>query len=147
MIPIEQCYGVITIYRDTEDFFLILQNPDDKSLWGFPKGHHEGNETPKETALRELREETGITQVELLDLPLIHEEYKVTRNGEKDSCLKMNDYFVGVVKDKTVIIQENEVSDYKWATYKEAFEIFTYTGRSEKLQKAKEYLNEHESTK
>lgn len=29
--------------------------------WAFPKGHMEGNETESETALREIREETGLT--------------------------------------------------------------------------------------
>ena len=29
--------------------------------WGFPKGHVENNETEAETALREIREETGLS--------------------------------------------------------------------------------------
>ena len=34
-----------------------VDNP--KSFWGFPKGHMEDGETPKDTAKREVMEETG----------------------------------------------------------------------------------------
>ena len=33
--------------------------------WDFPKGHIENNESETETALRELKEETGISEVTL----------------------------------------------------------------------------------
>ena len=35
--------------------------------WGFVKGHVEDNETEKETALRELKEETGLSKVEFIE--------------------------------------------------------------------------------
>ena len=140
-MPTEQCYGVIVVYKGEENLFLILRQYTipAKYSWTFPKGHHEGQETPKETALRELKEETGIKEIELLDLPLIHEEYEASHDSEK--YFKMNDYFLGFVEDKTVIIQESEIDLYKWATYEEASEAFTYSVRKESLQKAQEYLN------
>jgi len=142
MLPIEQCYGVIVIYREEkENLFLVLQQDynNTPSWWTFSKGHHEGTETPKKTALRELEEETGITEIELLDLPLIREEYIINRDGEKR--LKVNEHFIGFVKDMKVKIQEEEISNYKWATYEEALELFTYSTRKETLKKAQEYLN------
>ncbi len=149
MIPKEQCYGVIVVYKSVENLFLILQQYDEpifKGSWTFPKGHHEGNETPKETALRELEEETGITEIELLDLSLImHEEYKIIKHEKQR--LKVNDYFIGFVKDQKVKIQENEISAYKWASYEEAIKTFQYETRKETLKKAKEYLSEYESRK
>lgn len=139
-MPTEQCYGVIILYKgDKENLFLILQHDNDKGSWSFPKGHHEGSETPVQTALRELQEETGIKDIKLLDLPIIHEEYHIIRNGEKR--LKMNDYFIGFVKDKNVVVQESEISTYKWANYEEAIETLTYSTRKETLQKVQEYLN------
>ena len=79
-MPTEQCYGVIVVYKGEENLFLILQQHDEpisKGSWTFPKGHHEGSESPRETTLRELEEETGITNIEFLDIPLIYEKYEI----------------------------------------------------------------------
>jgi 8-oxo-dGTP pyrophosphatase MutT (NUDIX family) len=41
--------------------FLLIRDPYEN--WGLPKGHVEGAETPVETALREVAEETGLTEL------------------------------------------------------------------------------------
>lgn len=139
-MPTEQCYGVIVVYKgEKENLFLILQQSNSDGWWTFPKGHHEGTETPKQTALRELEEETGITEIELLDTPLVYEEYGITRNGEKR--LKVNEHFIGFVKDMKVKIQADEIYAYKWVTYDEACLVFTNSTRKETIAKAQEYLN------
>ena len=54
--------GVIP-YRMTEsghEFLLVLQN---NNCWSIPKGHMEAFESEQETALRELKEEVGLTAV------------------------------------------------------------------------------------
>ena len=35
--------------------------------WSFPKGHVEAGESERQTALREVREETGLTGIKLMD--------------------------------------------------------------------------------
>lgn len=144
----EQAYGVIVVYKGEQNLFLLLKQSErrSKGSWSFPKGHHEENETPKQTALREIKEETGIIEVEFLDTPLIHEEYKFA-TFNKERYHKNVDYFIGVVKDKVVVIQESEIDMYKWATYEEALEILEYKERKETLKKAQEYLTAYESGK
>ena len=139
-MPKEQCYGVVVVYKENnENIFLILQHDDKEGSWSFPKGHTEDGETPKGTALRELEEEAGIKDVELLSSDLIYEEYPINRNEEKR--LKINEYFIGFVNNKDVKIQEDEIHTFKWATYEEALGILTYSTRKESLKKAKEYLD------
>ena len=46
------------------DFLLISRN----GFWDLPKGHQEQGEDIRTTALREVREETGVDQLELRDL-------------------------------------------------------------------------------
>ena len=56
---------------------------DSKSFWGFPKGHMEEGETPKDAAKREVSEETGFI-VELSDeKPLAESRYEILVNKEK----------------------------------------------------------------
>jgi len=145
MLPIEQCYGVVTVLKEKEWKFLILRLDTKDDHWSFPKGHHEGEETAKETAIRELKEETAITEIEFLDFPLIHEEYEIIHHGV--TKLKVNEYFVGLTKEINVTIQKDEVFEYMWATYEEAMGKFNYKTRKEVLAQAKKYLDEYESRK
>lgn len=138
MLPIEQCYGFIVVFKEHENMFLILERKETKADWTFAKGHMENGESPKETALRELEEETGIKEIEVLDINPIHEEYEIVRNGEKR--LKINDYFIGFVGSKEVEIQEDEIRSYKWVTFEEAFNSFKYERRKQVLKTAQEYL-------
>ena len=46
------------------DFLLISRN----GLWDLPKGHREAGEDLRETAMREVQEETGVDQLQLRDL-------------------------------------------------------------------------------
>jgi 8-oxo-dGTP pyrophosphatase MutT (NUDIX family) len=58
------------------DFLLISRN----GLWDLPKGHQDPGEDIRVTALREVQEETGIQDMQLLDLICITDHcYK--RNG------------------------------------------------------------------
>lgn len=139
MLPKEQCYGFIVVLKGEHNMFLILERIERNGDWTFPKGHMEVGETPKETALRELEEETGIKEIEIFDLPLIHEEYEIVNNGERKQ--KMNDYFLGYVKDDFVTIEKEEIQSYKWVSYEDAIDSFEYERRKEVLRKAKKYLN------
>jgi 8-oxo-dGTP pyrophosphatase MutT (NUDIX family) len=139
MLPIEQCYGVIVVLREEQDKFLILEHNDTKDdNWSFAKGHTEEGETPIVTAMRELKEETGIEEIKILDIPLIHEEYEIFRHGE--NRLKVNEYFIGIVTNNKVKIDGDEICAYKWVTYEEAINTFTHEERKQALYDAQKYL-------
>jgi len=61
----EKSVGLV-LYRQTPQgpVYLLLHYPG--GHWDFPKGHVERGEREKQTAIRELREETGITDAEIL---------------------------------------------------------------------------------
>lgn len=140
MLPIEQCYGVIVFLKGEQNKFLLLERKETKDDWTFAKGHIEEGEIPKETAMRELKEETGISEIKILDLPLIHEEYEIFKHGEKR--LKINNYFIGFVKQNKVKIEEKEIQSYKWVTYEEALDAFKYERRKQVLREAQKYLED-----
>lgn len=137
----EFSYGIVVVYKNNDNYeFLLLHHNNKTGTWSFPKGHMEEGETELETAKRETFEETNISDISILDTPIIFEEYEV--EGKDKKYLKVNGYFVGIVKNKDVKIEEDEIKDYKWATLDEAINTFTfYESRKEVLKKAIEYLN------
>lgn len=52
--------GGLTLNESGEVLLIFTRN-----RWSLPKGHMEGSESPKETAVREVQEETGLNSVEL----------------------------------------------------------------------------------
>lgn len=61
----ETSAGGVVFRRDGERTFVLLIR-DAHRNWGFPKGHLEGDEAPADAAVREVREETGLRNLELV---------------------------------------------------------------------------------
>lgn len=85
---VERSFGCIPIiYRPPPTRVLLIQQKSrTKTFWTFPKGHPEDNESPKETAIRELHEETGlrITEKDILTDKGYESHYiNPERNGPK----------------------------------------------------------------
>ncbi|HLP86513.1 MAG TPA: NUDIX domain-containing protein [Candidatus Paceibacterota bacterium] len=136
----DKSFGVILVRRKEgdEDKFLILHQS--RGHWGFPKGHSEKDETPLESAIRELKEETGITDIELIDLPKIVDKYSFELGGRYYD--KTVEYFFAFAKADDVTIQEAEIQSYKWATYEEAMQTFNYEETKKVLAIAQKYLKD-----
>ena len=110
--------GVIP-YRqngETKEYLIVLQT---NGCWSFPKGHMEAGETEAQTALREMREETGLA-AKLIYGKRVVLEYHIPPSTRKQVIL-----FLGEVNGK-VTPQEAEIAQYKWVT----------------AQKLREYLHE-----
>src|SRR3990172_6790723 len=73
--------------------------------WGFPKGHQDAVESEKETAIRELKEETGIDAVNLLEDKTFTEHYSFLKDSFQYN--KSVKYFIGFVPSMTVVTPEN----------------------------------------
>ena len=134
----EKSYGVVVVLRKEwdKDKFLIIQHLE--GHWGFPKGHSNEGENARESALRELGEETGIHHIELVGGQSFSESYNFEKNGEKHS--KTVEYFVAFTINDEVKIQDSEIRNYKWVTYDEAVKTFTFEGAKNVLAEVVKYI-------
>lgn len=102
--------------------------------WGFPKGHVEDGESEKETAIREVLEETGlnITLVEGFRTKI---EYSLSEDIRKEVI-----FFIGQTSEEDIIIQEEEIGEYRWLNYNEMVELLTFDSNRNVLKEAQEFL-------
>lgn len=59
--------GIVFRYAKDRKTIEVLLISDSKGRWTIPKGHIEDGETPRRAAEREIREETGLQQMQVMD--------------------------------------------------------------------------------
>ena len=65
-LPLRPCVGIMVF--DTQGRVLVAQRSDRNSdAWQMPQGGIDAGETPRQAALRELEEEIGTANVEIID--------------------------------------------------------------------------------
>ena len=86
----KSCGAVVYTGRGAGRRYVLVQGA--AGFWGFPKGHVEDGESEAQTALREIREETGAEAV-LIEGFRSTEEYALEREGRPDT-VKQVVYFL-----------------------------------------------------
>lgn len=105
----ERSYGIIPLIKGDKGYKVLLVKLSSGNHWSFPKGRAEALESPKETAERELFEETGLSVYRYISENSITETYHVQRGGAAKS--KRVDYFIAEVKGD-IVIQTEEILEY-----------------------------------
>ncbi len=132
----KSCGAVVFLRTDDGIRYYIIRSKT--GIWGFPKGHMEAGESERQTALREIKEETGL-DVKLVDGFLRTEKYCL-RHGDQDIVKKVV-YFLAETKSQTPKRQKSEISEIRLMTYEEANEIFRFESSRRILTEADGFLS------
>jgi 8-oxo-dGTP pyrophosphatase MutT (NUDIX family) len=136
----EESFGIIPLIREKGHWSVFLIQLKHGRYWGFPKGHPELNETPKQTAVRELKEETNLDVIRYLQEDSLSEQYHFT--AEKRHIFKRVEYFVAEVAGE-IILQKQEVQSGLWVPFSSAIEKVTHSeGKSILVEVGKILLKE-----
>lgn len=123
-------------------FYLLLQYPSSgktkKEYWDLPKGHMEKGEQEKDTVAREVREETGIKDIQFFDGFREQIRYWFQLRGQKIS--KTVVFYLAETKQKKVTISSEHLG-FLWLPHREALEKLTYENAKQILQKAHDLLS------
>ena len=128
--------GIILYNNDNDQIqFLVLKYPG--GHWDFVKGKMENSEEPRQTAIRETKEETGIIDVEFIDG--FNEEISYTFYVKNKEINKKVIFYLGKTKSTEIIISHEHL-DFAWLNFKDAIERITYENAERVLIKANNLL-------
>lgn len=125
--------SLILIY--SEDFkVLLMERADKKGFWQSVTGSLEENETPKDAAIREVFEETGINashyHLEDWKLSHIYEIYKHWRYRYAPDVTHNTEHIFGLKVPANIAIQlsADEHVQYLWVDWRDAMDkVFSWT--------------------
>ena len=135
---IEETSAGIMLFRkeETKNLFLLLHYPS--GHWDFVKGKMEKGESIHQTAIRETKEETGITDISFLENFEEWIEYNFQHQGELVN--KKVVFFLAETKTKEVKIS-HEHQGYTWMDYNTSMEKTTFDNAKTVLTKAQKLLS------
>lgn len=112
------------IFRKKGEDIEILLIQDAKDRWTIPKGHIEPGETAQQTAKREIAEEAGLKETDVLGwLGKIHFRY---RRVDKLVLMTTQVYLVRAKGDTDDIQKEEWMNGIKWFKFADALEAIEY---------------------
>jgi prepilin-type N-terminal cleavage/methylation domain-containing protein len=103
--------------------------------WGFPKGHIELNENPIKTAIREIKEETGL-YVKII--PGFERKITYSFRHKGEFIIKDVIFYLAKAKSQRVRLSK-EHKGYVWLPYKSAYNLITY--EKDIIKSAENFLN------
>jgi len=102
----------------------ILLIADSKGRWTIPKGHIEEGETPKQTAEREIHEETGLEEMQMLDwLGKINFRY---RRVNSLVLMTTEIFLVKALGDTDKVKPQDWMTGIKWLPVSDALDKIEY---------------------
>ena len=134
---IEETSAGIVLFRkeSSKNLFLLLHYPS--GHWDFIKGKMERDESAHQTAIREAKEETGITDITFLDNFEEWIEYNFQYHGE--FIHKKVVFFLAETKTENVRISHEHLG-YTWMDFISAMEKTTFDNAKTVLTRAQMLL-------
>jgi len=128
--------GIVLFRNDSgKNEFLLLNYP--QGHWDFIKGKVEEGETPHETASRETKEETGISDIEFIDG--FEESVEYNFKFKNEDIHKIVVFFLAKTNEKKITLS-HEHNDFVWLEYDDALKKTTFRNAKNVLSKTNEFL-------
>jgi len=143
-MPLEKSAGAIIFHNNKEVKYLLLHYPSStkatKDYWDFPKGHIEKGEKEIETVKREVREETGLEDIKIIEG--FNEWIKYFFKFKGKTIFKIVAFYLAETKEKRIKISGEHIG-YKWLSYEKSLKKLAFENAKGILKKANQFLTQH----
>lgn len=135
----EKSCGAVILHRDkkTNEIKILMVRNHNGRFYSFPKGHIELWEKEKETAVREIKEETN------LDVEILDGFREISDYCPFGKIRKRVVFFLATAKSDDIRIQESEIDSYTWIPLNGTKSSLNYDNDTRVIEKVKKYLQEH----
>lgn len=135
-------YSAGAVLLDTNNRVFLIHKID-RDEWAFPKGTVEEGEDIVQTALREVKEETGFQNISLLTpYPIYISQYSFFDKNLNEESNKYVSYFICItneINSSKTKEMESEGLEGLWLNYEDAFNKLSFEEAKETLKEAKKF--------
>lgn len=128
----KSCGAIVFYIKDNLEKILLIKHAN-SGHWAFPKGHVETGETEIQTAIREIKEETGV------DVEIDKSFRSIVTYSPKKEVVKDVVYFFAIAKGYDTHRQVSEVAEVQWVDMYEAQASVSYKNDKILVEKAIEF--------
>lgn len=140
----EKSVGGIVFRRERGRILYLLllyerhNDEGKKSYWDFPKGHMEAGEDEEQTLRREVKEETSVSDIRVIEGFRQTIKYFFKRDGKLVNK-EVVFYLCETSQEKAAVSWEH--TDIRWMEYGDAMKILGFDNAKELLAKADKFLS------
>lgn len=117
---------------------ILLISTRSGRRWQLPKGHVEEGESRRQAAVREVREETGVSGRVVTPLPDV--EYWFTERGTQRIHKRVHYYLLAYVEGDAADFDPQEVSGAAWFPWEEGLTRLSYANERRVVATARELV-------
>jgi 8-oxo-dGTP pyrophosphatase MutT (NUDIX family) len=115
---------------------VVLISVGDPVRWQLPKGIVDSDETPEQAALREVREEAGVSATIIAPLAPVEYWYVGSRGKRRVRFHKVVHFFVMQYAGGDVADHDHEVNEARWVSVDQAQQMLAFKGEKQAVAQA-----------
>ena len=133
--------GGVLYRRQDGTIEIVLISVGTPPRWQLPKGLINPRESPEEAALREVREETGITSRLREPLEKIEYWYYGQSRGQRVRFHKVVHFFLFEFESGNTANHDHEVNEARWVEIEQAQKLLAFKNEQKTVSRAQAILN------
>ena len=138
-MPFEHSAGAVVFYQGPKgpEFLLLRYERNKRVWWDYPKGKIEKGEKNIETMRREVKEETGLEKIKVIEGFKTWIKWFFRQEGK--TIFKIVDFYLVESPTKNIKLSR-EHTGYLWLPYEAALKRLTHKNAKMILEKARKFL-------